>query len=275
MSTTVSRGIDRRADAPAPVRISRIESDRLGAPIVLAPGSAWPFTRASDPNTRIVLLLVSGNPPARKRSTSPEILPDSICALIRNSTSDRPIHVASATTINLTTRPRVHGRRVPGALAPSPPRRKRSSAPVSAPRRNSCGGARYFLYCGGPSGGSGGRGPVAIAKEGRVLPMPSDCVIGVDLGGTKLLAGVVDRDLVVHHRAFRPAPREGALEALEEVVKELVQVADQPVAAVGLGIPSLIDRDRGAAMWTNHLELCDVPVRDLMAERLALPVTVD
>ena len=105
--------------------------------------------------------------------------------------------------------------------------------------------------------------------------VPADCVIGVDLGGTKLLAGVVDRDLVVHHRAFRPSPREGALDAIEEVVKELVQVADMPVVAVGMGIPSLIDRGRGAALWTNHLELRDSPVRDLMAERLALPVTVD
>lgn len=105
--------------------------------------------------------------------------------------------------------------------------------------------------------------------------MPTDCVIGVDLGGTKLLAGVVDRDLVVHHRAYRPSPKDGALEAIEEVVKELVEAAETPIGAVGLGIPSLIDRASGTARWTNHLELRDVPVRDLMAERLALPVAVD
>jgi len=108
-----------------------------------------------------------------------------------------------------------------------------------------------------------------------VRRVPADCVIGVDLGGTKLLAGVVDRDLVVHHRAYRPSPRSGALEAIEEVVRELVQAADVPVTAVGMGIPSLIDRGRGTAIWTNHLDLRDVPVRDLMAERLALPVAVD
>ena len=105
--------------------------------------------------------------------------------------------------------------------------------------------------------------------------MAAECVIGVDLGGTKLLAGVVDSDLVVRHRAFRPSPRSGALDAIEEVVRELVQVSDVPVEAVGMGIPSLMDRDRGTAMWTNHLDLRDAAVRDLMAERIGLPVAVD
>ena len=105
--------------------------------------------------------------------------------------------------------------------------------------------------------------------------MSADCVIGVDLGGTKLLAGVVDSDLVVRHRAFRPSPKAGALEAIEEVVRELVQVSEVPVEAVGIGIPSLLDRERATAIWTNHLDLRDAPVRDVMAERLALPVAVD
>lgn len=106
-------------------------------------------------------------------------------------------------------------------------------------------------------------------------PMPADCVIGVDLGGTKLLAGVVDDDLRVHHRAFRPAPTSGVLDALEEITRELIQAAEGPVAAVGVGIPSLMDQQRGVARWTNHLDLEGVSVADLLAERLDLPVTVD
>lgn len=106
-------------------------------------------------------------------------------------------------------------------------------------------------------------------------PMPADCVIGVDLGGTKLLAGVVDDDLRVHHRAFRPAPTSGVLDALEEITRELIGAAEGPVAAVGIGIPSLMDQQRGVAVWTNHLDLERVSVADLLAERLDLPVTVD
>jgi glucokinase len=105
--------------------------------------------------------------------------------------------------------------------------------------------------------------------------MPAGWVIGVDLGGTKLLGGVVDRDLVVRHRAFRSTPQNGVLGALADIVGELTEAADGHVAAVGLGIPSLVDRARGAAVWTNHLDLEHVPVRDLMSEQLAVPVVVE
>ena len=105
--------------------------------------------------------------------------------------------------------------------------------------------------------------------------MPADCVIGVDLGGTKLLAGVVDAGLAVHHRAFRPAPAAGAVDAIEEIVRELVQSSAAPVVAVGVGIPSLTDAGRGRARWTNHLDLEGVTVADLLSERLGLPVAVD
>jgi glucokinase len=108
--------------------------------------------------------------------------------------------------------------------------------------------------------------------------MPAGCVIGVDLGGTKLLGGVVDQDLTVHHRAHRwarGADEKQVLETLVGAVSELRDAADTPVLGVGFGIPSLIDHTRGRVMWTNHFPLYDLPFRDLMAERLGMPVWVD
>lgn len=105
--------------------------------------------------------------------------------------------------------------------------------------------------------------------------MPADCVIGVDLGGTKLAAGVVDGDLRVHHRAFRQAPATGVLDALEGVARELIGASEGPIRAIGMGIPSLMDQAAGVARWTNHLDLAGVAVADLMADRLGLPVFVD
>lgn len=106
-------------------------------------------------------------------------------------------------------------------------------------------------------------------------PVAGDCVIGVDLGGSKLAAGVIDADLRVRHRAFRAAPTTGVLDALEEVARELIATSEEPVAAVGMGIPSLMDHAEGVARWTNHLELAGVAVADVMADRLDLPVFVD
>lgn len=105
--------------------------------------------------------------------------------------------------------------------------------------------------------------------------MPAGCVIGVDLGGTKLLAGVVDEELRVHHRAYRAAPTSDVLDALEAITRELIGASEVPVSAVGIGIPSLMDRSRGVALWTNHLDLEGVSVAALLADRLDLPVHVD
>ena len=109
--------------------------------------------------------------------------------------------------------------------------------------------------------------------------MAAGCVIGVDLGGTKLLAGVVDADLNVHHRVFRHS-REGKnteelLDALVAAVDEARDAAEGEVGAVGFGIPSLVDARTGVARTTVHLPLHDVPFRDVMAERLGVPVVVD
>ncbi|HEX2015758.1 MAG TPA: ROK family protein [Solirubrobacteraceae bacterium] len=108
--------------------------------------------------------------------------------------------------------------------------------------------------------------------------MPAECVIGVDLGGTKILAGTVDSSLRVHHRAQRSAvaaDQAALLDALVQTVAELRSVAETEVAAVGFGIPCLIDHERGMATTAVHLPLINLPFRDVMAERLGLPVFVD
>jgi glucokinase len=108
--------------------------------------------------------------------------------------------------------------------------------------------------------------------------MAAGCVIGVDLGGTKLLAGTVDSKLEVHHRAYRLARADDAgtlMDQLVEAVQEASEAAPAPVLAVGLGIPCLVDPATGVALDSNHLPLHGVAVRDVLTERLGLPVAVD
>jgi len=108
--------------------------------------------------------------------------------------------------------------------------------------------------------------------------MAAGCVIGVDLGGTKLLAGAVDERLQVHHRAYRLARTDdttAVLETILDAVLEAREAVGGDVRAVGLGIPCLIAPETGVAMRCNHLPLVDVPVRDIVADRLGLPVAVD
>src|SRR5919198_1377103 len=107
--------------------------------------------------------------------------------------------------------------------------------------------------------------------------MPPRRVIGIDAGGTKLLGGVVDEQMVVHHRVhrtWRGADRQETLDIFTGAVEE-VRAASPDVEAIGFGIPALVEWEAGMSRWSNHLPLDGVPFRDLMSERLGLPVLVD
>lgn len=108
--------------------------------------------------------------------------------------------------------------------------------------------------------------------------MPPRRVIGIDAGGTKLLGGVVDDQMVVHHRVhrtWRGAARQETLDIFTDAVEE-VRAAAPDVEAVGFGVPALVEAETGVSRWSNHLPALDgVPFRDLMSERLGLPVVVD
>jgi glucokinase len=115
-------------------------------------------------------------------------------------------------------------------------------------------------------------------RAGKVAGVAEGCVIGVDLGGTKLLAGAVDADLTVHHRTNRPALGLDQAELVEMVVHAVESVRNGvggEVSAVGFGIPCTFDAETGTAVQAVNLPLHDIRFAEVMAERLDLPVVVD
>ncbi|HEY1522498.1 MAG TPA: ROK family protein [Solirubrobacteraceae bacterium] len=108
--------------------------------------------------------------------------------------------------------------------------------------------------------------------------MPARRIIGVDMGGSKLLAGAVDGELSVHYRTQRSMTgldQAALVDASVEAVQEVRDSADGELAAVGFGIPSLMDQRTGVARLAVNLPLVDIRFADVMAERLGLPVFVD
>ncbi len=100
-------------------------------------------------------------------------------------------------------------------------------------------------------------------------------MIGVDVGGTKILAGLVGRDGTVAGHREHPTPTESEaalLDALEGAVRELL---DDRVVAVGVGVPSRIDQRAGVALGSVNIPLTGVPLREEMRRRLGLPVGID
>ena len=105
--------------------------------------------------------------------------------------------------------------------------------------------------------------------------MDAQRVIGVDLGGTKIASGVVDRQGAVQMNRERPTPvssQAELLKGLDEVVEELL---DEEIGAVGFGVPSRIDQRSGRTLSSTNIPLEGVDFRDRMAERFGVPVGID
>jgi len=111
-----------------------------------------------------------------------------------------------------------------------------------------------------------------------VAQVPTECVIGVDLGGTNLKAGAIAPDLSVlfrAHRVIAGLSLPELLESITDAINEVRASVDVDLDAVGLGVPALIDDARALAVSSTHLPIAGLPVAAVMSERLALPVFVD
>lgn len=109
-------------------------------------------------------------------------------------------------------------------------------------------------------------------------PEDKNLVIGVDLGGTTTTAGLVDENLNVLGREIRitdTSSQQDLIDELEDMVKSLSADAGAPVAAVGFGIPSMIDRSRGRAVMSVNVPLRAFNFVDYMSKKLNTPVFID
>lgn len=106
-------------------------------------------------------------------------------------------------------------------------------------------------------------------------------VAGIDLGGTKILAGVVDAEHRILGRAKRVTPaREGAdaiLFAMLEAVREAMSqagVTESDLAAVGVGSPGPLDTEAGVILFSSNLNVKQFALGPELAKALGRPVLV-
>lgn len=100
--------------------------------------------------------------------------------------------------------------------------------------------------------------------------------IGVDIGGTKVLGGVVDSagDVLAQTRRDTPAQDPGrTADRIVEVIQELA--AGYPVDAVGIGAAGWIDATRSIVQFAPNLAWRNEPLRDKITAAVGLPVVVE
>lgn len=110
---------------------------------------------------------------------------------------------------------------------------------------------------------------------------PPPLVVGVDVGGTKIAAAVVDAEGVPHYRVRNPTDTSSPRATLDVIAYSVDQVIEEAgltradIYAVGLGIPGLIDPARGIGIASVNLNWRNVPVRAELQERLGLPCFIE
>jgi glucokinase len=100
-------------------------------------------------------------------------------------------------------------------------------------------------------------------------------VIGVDLGGTKILAGVLDRESRVERRIEWPTPTSSAGDLVQRVEETVDELLGPGIGALGFGIPGTIDQRRGRVVFAPNIPLAEFDLRDWMQRRFELPVGMD
>lgn len=100
--------------------------------------------------------------------------------------------------------------------------------------------------------------------------------IGIDIGGTKVAAGVVDDSGEILRRIQRPTPSTSP-EAVEDAICEVVEdlSSTHPVGAVGIGAAGWVDTDQAMVRFSPHLAWRNEPLKARLNQRIDLPVIVD
>src|SRR5512141_2196421 len=114
------------------------------------------------------------------------------------------------------------------------------------------------------------------APRRALIGRPGPLTIGIDIGGTKVLGGVVDElsSVLMSRRRLTPGR---SVPDVEDTIVELVDTlsAEYDVAAVGVGAAGFVDAARSTVLFSPHLAWRNEPLREALMRRITVPVVVD
>ena len=115
--------------------------------------------------------------------------------------------------------------------------------------------------------------PYRRASTRPVLPLLS---IGIDIGGTKVAAGVVDEQGHILERRQEPTPSHSP-QAVEEAILRLVAQlrGRHRVESVGIGAAGWVDNEQAVVRFSPHLAWRSEPIKERLSARIDLPLIVD
>jgi len=108
------------------------------------------------------------------------------------------------------------------------------------------------------------------------VPRAQDLSIGIDIGGTKVAAGVVDEQGVILERVLESTPSHSPQAVEDAIVRVVKQLRSRHhVESVGIGAAGWVDNAQAVVAFSPHLAWRSEPLRDKLIERIDLPLIVD
>jgi glucokinase len=117
----------------------------------------------------------------------------------------------------------------------------------------------------------------SLDSDGAVV----ENILGIDVGGTKIAAGLVDPDGKVLHSLRRETAienPEATLDSIAAAARDVISASGidpKGIDAIGFGIPGLVDAEKGIGIASVNLGWRDVPVRMGLEARLRIRCAVD
>ena len=106
--------------------------------------------------------------------------------------------------------------------------------------------------------------------------------IGVDLGGTNIVAGVVNEENRIIGKGWVQTRRNRSGDEVIEDIKESIRLAVKQaridwseVSSIGIGTPGTVNRKTGVIEYANNLDFNNVPIKQIMEDEFKLPVYIE
>ena len=114
------------------------------------------------------------------------------------------------------------------------------------------------------------------------MAVNGDYVVGVDMGGTKILAAVINaKGEIVQQAKMATKPKKGAdevIKRIERCIREAVDAAalkPSQIRAIGIGSPGPLDPETGVIIFAPNLGWSNVPLKAKLEANLSIPTFVD
>lgn len=121
-----------------------------------------------------------------------------------------------------------------------------------------------------------------MPSEAKLADSKAEYLVGVDLGGTKIMSGVFTSSLELHGTAKVSTKAQRGTEAvigrIARCVREAVDEADlslKDIRGIGLGAPGVVDGEAGNVIFAPNLAWHDVALKKQLEKELDVPVFVE